>query len=73
MWMESDSVYFKRRARQEREAAYKAVHPVAREAHLAMAERFKSVSEAIAATDRRRRPGQRLLARYGGTYDICPR
>lgn len=50
--MESDSVYFFRRARQEREAARLAVHPDARQAHLAMARRFDKMSEAIAATER---------------------
>lgn len=52
MWMESDSIYFERRARQEREAASKAVHPNAREAHLAMAARFREISDAIAASER---------------------
>lgn len=51
MWMESDSTYFFRRARQEHEAAKLAVHPEAREAHLAMARRFDSLSEAIAASE----------------------
>jgi hypothetical protein len=51
MWMESDSIYFFRRARQEREAARRAVHPEARQAHLAMARRFDSLSEAIAARE----------------------
>lgn len=52
MWMESDSVYFVRRARQEREAARHAIHPDARQAHLALAGRFEKLSEAIAATER---------------------
>lgn len=52
MWMESDSIYFERRARQERIAARKALHPNAREAHMAMAERLSEISEAIAASER---------------------
>ena len=52
MWMESDSVYFFRRARQERDAARKAIHPDARQAHLAMALRFETLSEAIAAKEK---------------------
>ena len=52
MWMESDSVYFGRRAQQEREAARHAAHPDAREAHLTLARRFDRLSEAIAATER---------------------
>lgn len=52
MWMESDSMYFSRRARQERDAARKAVNPKARDAHLTMAQRFSKLSEAIAAGER---------------------
>ena len=51
MWIESDSMYFKRRAKQDREAARKAVHPIARKAHVAMAERFNEISEAIAVRE----------------------
>ena len=52
MWMESDSHYFSRRAWQEREAAMKARHPAARDAHLAMARRFEDVSRAIDENER---------------------
>ena len=52
MWMESDDQYFSRRARQERVAAGQARHPVAREAHLAMAMRFEEVADAIARTQK---------------------
>jgi hypothetical protein len=56
MWMESDSHYFSRRAWQEREAATKALHPAARDAHLAMARRFEEVSRAIEKNERLWRP-----------------
>ncbi|GAC1425953.1 MAG: hypothetical protein NVSMB6_26470 [Burkholderiaceae bacterium] len=48
MWMESDDLYFSRRARQERQAAMRATHSVARQAHFLMAQRFDQVAEAIA-------------------------
>jgi hypothetical protein len=51
--MESDSLYFGRRARQEREAARRAGHPRARDAHLIMAQRFGQLSDAIAESERR--------------------
>lgn len=53
MWMESDSLYFSRRAQQERDAATRASHSNAREAHLVMARRFENLSQAIAANERR--------------------
>jgi hypothetical protein len=59
MWMESDDQYFSRRARQERVAAGQARHPVAREAHLAMAMRF----EEVALRSRELRRVARVLAR----------
>lgn len=40
MWMESHELYLSRRAREERRAAMKAIHPQVREAHLALAEQF---------------------------------
>lgn len=52
MWMESDDQYLSRRAGQERLAARQARHPVAREAHLAMARRFDEVADAIARTQK---------------------
>lgn len=45
--MEGDAVYFRRRAREEREAAAKAPHPDARRAHLEMAERYEDIAAAI--------------------------
>ena len=66
MWMESDSHYFSRRAWQEREAATKAHHPAARDAHLAMARRFEEVASAIEQNERlwisKAGAGQRLSA-----------
>ena len=53
MWMECDSLYFLRRARQEREAARAAPHPDARTAHLTMALRFEELAGAIEQTERR--------------------
>ncbi len=40
----SDSSYFQVRARREREAALRQQHPVARHAHLVMAERYERLS-----------------------------
>lgn len=67
MWMESDSHYFSRRAWQEREAATKALHPAARDAHLAMARRFEDVSRAIDENERlwlRSRADEQALSSY---------
>jgi hypothetical protein len=50
VWMECDTLYFRRRARQERQAAIRASHPGARDAHLQMADRFDELSEAIEAS-----------------------
>jgi hypothetical protein len=47
--MEADFTYFRRRAQQEREAAMKAPHPGARQAHVEMAERYDEFASAIAA------------------------
>jgi hypothetical protein len=49
--MEGDATYFRRRARDERLAAMKALHPVARAAHLEMAERYDDLAAAIATHD----------------------
>lgn len=46
--MEGDSIYFSRRAHEERTAAMKAAHPSARSAHLEMARRYDELSSAIA-------------------------
>lgn len=45
--MESDAVFFTRRAREERFAASKAEHPQARKAHLQMAARYADLARAI--------------------------
>ena len=50
--MDGDHIYFSRRANEEREAAMKAPHPVARQAHLDMAERYKELATAIASHQR---------------------
>ena len=49
--MEFDDLYFSRRARQEREAARRATHPVAQRAHFVMAQRFDEVAGAIATSE----------------------
>ena len=46
--MQSDAVYFSRRADQERAAASQASCPNARDAHLQMAERYGELAAAIA-------------------------
>lgn len=53
MWMECDTLYFRRRARQEREAATAAPHPDARNAHLTMALRFEELAGAIEQNEQR--------------------
>ena len=50
--MESDSIYFARRAGKERIAAMKAPHPSARRSHLDMAARYDELSGAIAKRNR---------------------
>jgi len=47
--MEPDFAYFSRRAKEEREAAMKAPHPGARQAHIEMADRYNEFASAIAA------------------------
>ena len=47
--MEGDSTYFARRAHEERVAAMKAAHALARHPHLEMAERHDELANAIAA------------------------
>jgi hypothetical protein len=47
--MEADFTYFRRRAQEEREAAMKAPHPGARQAHVEMAERYDEFAAAIVA------------------------
>lgn len=49
--MEGDASYFARRAKEEREAAMKAAHPKAREAHLDMAHRYDDLADAIVSRD----------------------
>lgn len=46
-FLESDHIYFSRRAHEEREAAMKAPHPAARNAHLGLAARYDELAEAI--------------------------
>jgi hypothetical protein len=47
--MEGDSLYFSRRANEERVAAMKAAHPNARQAHLDLALRYEELARAIAS------------------------
>ena len=54
--MESDSVYFSRRAHEERLAAMKAPHPVARQAHLDLADRYHELSVVIESSERTTSP-----------------
>lgn len=54
--MESDSVYFGRRAQEERVAAMKAPHPVARQAHLELADRYHELSVAIQSSEQTTSP-----------------
>jgi hypothetical protein len=49
--MESDSLYFSRRAKEERAAATNAVHPTARHAHLQMADRYAELATAIRSSE----------------------
>ena len=51
--MESDVLYFGRRASEERRAAMKAAHPGVRQAHLDMAQRYDDLVTAIAAREER--------------------
>jgi hypothetical protein len=50
--MEADTVYFARRASEEREAAMKSLHPAARAAHLDMAARYDDLASAIQVRER---------------------
>lgn len=50
--MEADFEYFSRRAHEEREAAMRAAHPSAREAHLEMAARYDDLAKALDAHHR---------------------
>lgn len=50
--MEVDTVYFERRASEERAAALHARHAKVREAHLQMAERYEDLARAIRARER---------------------
>ncbi|MFL6788300.1 MAG: hypothetical protein ACJ8FC_06525 [Sphingomicrobium sp.] len=45
--MEGDSLYFSRRANEERVAAMKAAHPNARQAHLNLANQYEELAKAI--------------------------
>jgi hypothetical protein len=46
--MEGDANYFIRRANEERQAAMRAAHPSARQAHLKMAARYDELAGGIA-------------------------
>lgn len=50
--MEVDTIYFRRRASEERTAALQARHAQVREAHLQMAERYEDLVRAIVARER---------------------
>lgn len=50
--MEGDAIYFGRRASQEREAALKAAHPKARQAHLDLAARYEDLAHSIIAREK---------------------
>jgi hypothetical protein len=50
--MEGDATYFSRRASQEREAALKAAHPNARQAHLDLAHRYDDLAHSINERDK---------------------
>jgi hypothetical protein len=50
--MEGDAAYFSRRAEEERNAASKAIHLKAREAHSELANRYEDLASAIAARQR---------------------
>ena len=45
--MESDAIYFDRRAREERAAAAKSTSSGARQSHLVMAERYEELASAL--------------------------
>jgi hypothetical protein len=51
--MTNDSVYFERRAQEERVAAMKATHPVARQRHVEMADAYEARARAIMADEAR--------------------
>ena len=46
--MEGDSIYFDRRAGEERERAMRATHPKAQLAHRELAERYQAMAQALA-------------------------
>jgi len=50
--MESDTIYFRRRASEERTAALNTRHLRARQAHLEMAARYEDLVRAIVARER---------------------
>jgi hypothetical protein len=51
--MESDQVYFTRRAAEERAAALRASQNTARQSHEQMADRYEELVRALAAEERR--------------------
>ena len=54
--MESDTIYFRRRASEERTAALNTRHLRARQAHLEMASRYEDLVRAIVARERQLQP-----------------
>lgn len=50
--MDSNILYFTCRASEERDAAMRAEHPKAREAHLELARRYQDLATGIAARER---------------------
>jgi hypothetical protein len=49
--VEGDATYFGRRAKEERVAALKCIHPNARQCHLDMASRYDELANALASRD----------------------
>jgi hypothetical protein len=54
--MESDAIYFRRRALEERLAALRARHLQARQRHLEMAERYDDLVRALSAREQQANP-----------------
>ncbi|MCH8616679.1 hypothetical protein LZ016_11285 [Sphingomonas sp. SM33] len=63
--MESDAVYFRRRASEENLAAIRADHPRARKAHLELAGRYDDLADAIDEQERSALPRRRRGKRTG--------
>lgn len=50
--MEGDAAFCARRASEERAAAMKAAHPMARQAHMEMAQRYDDLAHSITAREK---------------------